>query len=85
MSGRDVSPWQPAATIPQDGTHVLAYFPRHPLVEDDDGDEAMNGAVDLGGVMAVTWKSGNGWIGCECARRRCRAITRWRWPDADHA
>lgn len=50
--------WQPMATIPQDGTRVLAYFPRHPFGEDDNMDES----VDLGGVMAVTWKNGNGWI-----------------------
>jgi len=41
--------WQLAANIPQDGTHVLAYFPRHPF----DDEENMDEAVDLGGVMAV--------------------------------
>lgn len=50
--------WLPAATAPEDGTHFLAYFPRHPFDDDDN----MNESVDLGGIMVVTFKSGSGWV-----------------------
>jgi hypothetical protein len=56
--GRAEGAWQPFATAPQDGTHVLAYFPRHPFNDDDHMDES----IDLGGVQAVTWRNGSGWI-----------------------
>ena len=51
-------PWLPFTTAPQDGTRMLAYWPRHPLNDD----EEMNDSIDLGGIQAVTFKSGNGWI-----------------------
>lgn len=56
--------WRPFSTAPQDGTHMLAYWPRHPLVEDEDSDdgERMDTTVDLGGLIAVTCRNGNGWI-----------------------
>lgn len=57
-SNAGLGAWLPAATAPEDGTHFLAYFPRHPFGEDDNMDES----IDLGGVMAVTFKSGNGWV-----------------------
>ena len=50
--------WQPFSTAPQDGTRVLAYFPRHPFDEDENMDES----IDLGGVQAVTFRNGSGWI-----------------------
>ena len=53
-----MSQWQPFSTAPQDGTRVLAYFPRHPFGDDDCMDES----IDLGGVQAVTFRNGSGWI-----------------------
>lgn len=50
--------WQPFETAPKDDTRILAYFPRHPI----DDDENMDESIDLGGAQAVTWRSGNGWV-----------------------
>jgi hypothetical protein len=53
-----MSKWQTIESAPRDGTNFLAYFPRHPLNDDD----SMNTSVDLGGAIAVTWRAGNGWM-----------------------
>ena len=55
-------PWSPFATAPHDGTRVLAYWPRHPVNDDDKIDEL----IDLGGIQAVTWKNNNSWIEPDC-------------------